>query len=519
MANLFKQSRKKNASLKKQSEVKRANANAQVAGLRFTKKSAGKPNDNEQPNTSTSYLALDVGSTTTVTIDSLDWMGQGVTRGKTTFFVQGALPGETCDVEVLALKKNVAQAKALRVVTAKSEHRTVPFCPVFNECGGCQLQHIEPEAALSLRDSALCDMMMHQLDMPPSAWQAPLSGERPQYRRKARLAIDARNSDNIKLGFRAAGSNKVVNIQQCPILAAPLSALPGLLNKCLSGFESARHIGHISLIAPDPHTDTQETETNRLASKVAPLVTIKHTKSLEPALINAVRKVASEHAFSVVFEDKKGTMRSLFDATRETQSTNVLPEVRVNTIDGFWLTPSANDFVQVNKVVNEKMIRQALHWLNVQSDERVADWFSGLGNFTLPLANAVTKTGAQVQAIEGVAEMVQRAKANALAQGINNVDWLHLDLSDEANVQRSLEGGFHKVLLDPSREGALTVCHALVKAMPKAIVYVSCNPSTFARDAKVLLDGGYAIEKAGAVEMFPFTHHMEMMALFTAKPQ
>ncbi len=161
------------------------------------------------------------------------------------------------------------------------------------------------------------------------------------------------------------------------------------------------------------------------------------------------------------------------------------------------------------------MINQALVWLDPRPNERIADWFSGLGNFTLPIA----KKGALVQAIEGVAEMVRRARDNAQQQGIENVEWLHLDLANKANVEASLQQGFDKVLLDPSREGALTVCHALVKALPKTIVYVSCNPSTFSRDAKVLINGGYEMEKAGVAEMFPFTHHMEMMALFTQRQQ
>ena len=131
----------------------------------------------------------------------------------------------------------------------------------------------------------------------------------------------------------------------------------------------------------------------------------------------------------------------------------------------------------------------------------------------------IAKKGALVQAIEGVAEMVRRARDNAQQQGIENVEWLHLDLANKANVEASLQQGFDKVLLDPSREGALTVCHALVKALPKTIVYVSCNPNTFSRDARVLIDGGYQMQKAGVIEMFPFTHHMETMALFSRQQQ
>ena len=486
MANLFKQSRSKQkgkTSLTERGASKKGNAraNAQVAGLRFGKsKNAADTSESQKPNT--------------VTIEDLDWMGNGVVRGNPMVFVEGALVGETCDIEVVSSKKKVINARATNI-HSPSDERQAPFCPVFDACGGCQLQHIKPDAALEQRDRALKVMMERHLAMKPHVWQAPLAGPRPQYRRKARLAIDARNPNQIKLGFREANSSNVINVETCPILVDPLSKLIGPLRDALAGFESARHIGHISLIAGD--------NTSHLV--------IKHTKALEAELIDAVSELVNTsssvgvYGIELKLENKQGQIRSVGRGT----------DMVMNTVNGCSISPSANDFIQINKVVNEKMVNQAIGWLNPKPNERIADWFSGLGNFTLPIA----KLGAKVQAVEGVAEMVRRAKDNAQQQGIENVEWLHLDLADKTNVEASLQLGFDKVLLDPSREGALTVCHALVKALPKTIVYVSCNPSTFSRDAKVLIDGGYEMEKAGVAEMFPFTHHMEMMALFTRKQQ
>ena len=486
MANLFKQSRSKQkgkTSLTERGASKKGNAraNAQVAGLRFGKsKNAADTSESQKPNT--------------VTIEDLDWMGNGVVRGNPMVFVEGALVGETCDIEVVSSKKKVINARATNI-HSPSDERQAPFCPVFDVCGGCQLQHIKPDAALVQRDRALKVMMERHLAMKPHVWQAPLAGPRPQYRRKARLAIDARNPNQIKLGFREANSSNVINVETCPILVDPLSKLIGPLRDVLAGFESARHIGHISLIAGD--------NTSHLV--------IKHTKALEAELIDAVSELVNTsssvgvYGIELKLENKQGQIRSVGRGT----------DMVMNTVNGCSISPSANDFIQINKVVNEKMVNQAIGWLNPKPNERIADWFSGLGNFTLPIA----KLGAKVQAVEGVAEMVRRAKDNAQQQGIENVEWLHLDLADKINVEASLQQGFDKVLLDPSREGALTVCHALVKALPKTIVYVSCNPSTFSRDAKVLIDGGYEMEKAGVAEMFPFTHHMEMMALFTRKQQ
>nr|NKX69783.1 23S rRNA (uracil(1939)-C(5))-methyltransferase RlmD [Alteromonadaceae bacterium A_SAG7] len=323
MANLFKQSRSKQkskTSLSERGASKKGNAraNAQVAGLRFGKsKNAADTSESQKPNT--------------VTIEDLDWMGNGVVRGNPMVFVEGALVGETCDIEVLSSKKKVINAKATNI-HSPSDERQAPFCPVFDVCGGCQLQHIKPDAALEQRDRALKVMMERHLAMKPDVWQAPLAGPRPQYRRKARLAIDARNPNQIKLGFREANSSNVINVETCPILVDPLSKLIGPLRDALSGFESARHIGHISLIAGD--------NTSHLV--------IKHTKALEAELIDAVSELVNtsssvgDYGIELKLENKQGQIRSVGRGT----------DMVMNTVSGCSISPSANDFIQINKVVN-----------------------------------------------------------------------------------------------------------------------------------------------------------------------
>jgi len=453
---------------------RKTSANAQVANLRFSDKAnASKTKDSQAKDSQAHASGHDSSEShaanhtkSPLLIESLDWMGQGIARTTPVHFVEGALPGETCDISVLHAKKNVVNAKAT-TITHPSSIRATPFCPVFDQCGGCQLQHIDAQHALTERDSALKSMMVRQLAMEDGVWQAPLAGDKPAYRRKARLALDARRTDKLKLGFRSQASSDIVDISSCPVLVDELSRLIAPLRAVLSRCESTRFIGHIGLLAGDNVCQ----------------VTIKHTKALSPELYSELILFAKQERINVVLENKKGRFNPLhFEAA-----------LTMSSFDEFTLSPAPNDFVQV------------------KPQERIADWFSGLGNFTFSIA----KRGAFVQAVEGVAEMVQRAKENAQQQGVDNVEWLHLDLGNNKNVTNALDDGFDKVLLDPSREGALTVCQALVNAKPSTIVYVSCNPSTFTRDANVLIQGGYSMKKAGAVEMFPYTHHMEMMALFT----
>ena len=419
-----------------------------------------------------------------IDIDALDWKGQGVGRGDNLYFVSGALPNERCTIKHAKRNKSLIAGQAQNIEN-RSEHRVSPFCDVADTCGGCQLQHIEPEAALALRDDALKQLLMRQLNMHAEVWQPPLSGARPAYRRKARFAIDARHPHTLKMGFREKAGNAVIDIQHCPILQTKLSALIAPLKKVLASHDNKRVLGHVSVLAGD---NVEQ-------------VTVKHTQSLAKAYTDMMLDFAQQYRVNVLLEDAKGHITPL----------HLQAPLKCHTVDGYYLMPGPNDFVQVNPLVNQKMIHQALAWLSPQPHERIADWFCGLGNFTLPIA----KSGAEVQAVEGVAQMVQRAKENALAQGITNIDYQHLDLSDEKQVYEALAAGFDKVLIDPSREGALTVCHALAKAKPNTIVYVSCNPSTFSRDARVLLEQGYKMKKAGVIEMFPYTQHMEMMALFT----
>ena len=167
------------------------------------------------------------------------------------------------------------------------------------------------------------------------------------------------------------------------------------------------------------------------------------------------------------------------------------------------------DFVQVNGPVNEAMIAQALDWLAPQAGERVLDLFCGLGNFALPLAQRV----AEVVAVEGVATMVARAQQNARSNGLENLHFYQADLSnplDGAWMQK----GFSAVLLDPPRDGAFAVVKQIAALGAERVLYVSCNPATLARDTAELLKQGYRLKRAGILDMFPQTAHVEAMALF-----
>lgn len=169
------------------------------------------------------------------------------------------------------------------------------------------------------------------------------------------------------------------------------------------------------------------------------------------------------------------------------------------------------DFTQVNRELNQKMVAQALELLDPQADESVLDLFCGLGNFSLPLA----RLAGSVYGVEGDQTLVERAKANAAANNLTNIAFEALDLTVDLEDQACLQRSYDKVLIDPPRTGALELMALIPRLNPKKIVYVSCHPGSLARDAGVLVkEHGYRMTKAGVMDMFPHTAHVESIAVF-----
>ncbi len=168
------------------------------------------------------------------------------------------------------------------------------------------------------------------------------------------------------------------------------------------------------------------------------------------------------------------------------------------------------DFTQVNAQMNQAMVHRAIEWLDPQPDDRVLDLFCGLGNFTLPLA----RRSSSVVGVEGDESMVVRGRENAELNGIDSVRFYGANLQGDFTSESWAAEGFDRILIDPPRSGAQEVCEYLAAFGAHRIVYVSCNPATLARDAGVLVSKGYRLVKAGVMDMFPHTTHVESMALF-----
>lgn len=428
----------------------------------------------------------DVGQVVFAKVDHLDHEGTGVCPDHSpVLFVTGGLPGERCEVLITEAKKRFWRGRVIAPLDP-SDERQAPFCQYFGRCGGCQNQHLSSSALLQYKQQAVSQLVSQYMGLPEAEqpWQSPLRSERISYRNKARLAVDARDSKAPLLGFRALGSKDVVSVEQCPILEPQLQQLLGWLQVLIQEFSSTKAIGHITLV--------QGELTNQVAIRLTGDISKQDWVRLD--------NFAADHGCQILVQPKTG-QDSLISGTQSKLNYRAFADIRIEV--------GPDDFMQGNTDVNQAMIKQALAWLAVNYQDTVLDLFCGLGNFTLPLAARCHK----VIAVEGVEAMVHKGRANALANGLQHIDYHCGDLAQPDALANLNLPKVDAVLLDPSRMGAAELMPQLLQLEPAKILYVSCNPATFVRDAAVLLEQGYRVNKIGLMDMFPFTQHTEMMTL------
>ncbi|WP_076543011.1 23S rRNA (uracil(1939)-C(5))-methyltransferase RlmD [Shewanella sp. UCD-KL21] len=428
----------------------------------------------------------------TLTVSQLDHLGAGIAQhdGKVVF-IPGALPGETVTAQLTEQKKKYAKAKLLNIQTPTAK-RVAAQCPHYQQCGGCDLQHMDIAAQREHKQAALSNLMSKlAVEIDSSVMTASVTGEQWHYRRRARLAtLFDKKTKHLQLGFRAANSNNIVDIKQCDVLAVALSALIEPFSNVLNQLQAKMTLGHLELT---------EAENGLFA-------VLRITKALKAGDEQRLKAFALEHQIQLLVQDNDGELRSLVSDDDIELPKYLLANGQVEC------RFSPGNFVQVNADINQRMVAQAIEWLDPQQDERILDLFCGVGNFSLPLATQA----ADVIGVEGVPEMVTQAKQNAADNKLTNLSFFHADLSADLS-QASWLGKIDKLLLDPARAGAYESLQWLSKMKPKKVVYVSCNPASLARDSQVLIEQGYQLKKLTMLDMFPQTHHIEAMALFEIK--
>ena len=478
-----------------------------------------------------------------LTIESLDMEAQGIAHradGKVVF-VDGALPFETVSVNTNRRKASFDKA-TVTTIHRQSSQRVTPGCPHFGmhvgACGGCKMQHMHADAQVAVKQRVLEDNLWHLGKVRPENLMRPIHGPTWHYRYRARLSVRyVRKKAEVLIGFHERKSGYVADMQQCRVLPGFVSDLLMPMRVLIQGMQARETCPQIELAVGDDGV-----------TQVVAMV-LRHMEPLSTADKDQLRGFAAQHSRQI--EGRVWQIQWwLQSAGPQTvvpldeggpQLAYVLPEF------GIRMPFKPTDFTQVNPMINQVLVGHALRLLAVQQNERVIDWFCGLGNFTLPLATRA----AAVLGVEGSQELVDRAQANArdnhkaarIGRPLASTNFVARNLFD-MDVQTLLSDGMaDKWLMDPPREGAFALVQALAIAQtahkpvgdrqgelgpiegppvvlggwsaPRRIVYVSCNPATLARDASVLVQqAGYRCTAAGVVNMFPHTAHVESMAVF-----
>jgi 23S rRNA (uracil1939-C5)-methyltransferase len=437
-------------------------------------------------------------------VESLDLDGQGVAhdaQGKVVF-IDGALPGEEVQVQVHR-RKNQWEQGTITAMRRESAQRVRPACEHFGlhagACGGCKMQHLHTAAQVAVKQRVLEDSLWHIGKVKPQRMLRPIEGPGWGYRWRARLSVrHVPKKGGVLVGFHERKSSYVADMRSCAVLPPRVSALLPALRQLIGEMPSRDRLPQIELAAGD---------------EVTALV-LRHLQPLGADEIAVLRAFGQQHGVQWWLQPQGPASAHPLDPAQAPLS-YALPEYGVRI--GFRPT----EFTQVNPHINRVLVGRALRLLAPQAGERVVDWFCGLGNFSLPMATR----GAQVLGLEGSAELVEHARDNARANGLEAGARFDVrNLFEVGAADLSGYGPADRWLVDPPREGAFALSKALVdlrtaspghEAAPRRIVYVSCNPATLARDAGLLAhQGGYTCTAAGVVNMFPHTAHVESIAVF-----
>ena len=408
-------------------------------------------------------------------------------------FIRYALVGETVQAKITHQTSRLDEAEMVSLNGDAAQGRIVPICSHFGVCGGCSLQHLHPDQQIELKQQVLQSHLQHFAGIQPEQWLAPIRSSRNDYRRRARIGVRYIAKQNrLLMGFRAHRSNHLVEIQQCPVLEQSLSNSLPELRKLLESLTGKAGIGHIELAMGD--------------SEIALLV--RHTHDLGKNDVQQLNQFALHKGWQLYLQPKGA------ESLHRVDQPDAKMHLHYHLSDfDVKFSFSPQDFTQVNRDVNAKMVHLACELLQLKQGERVLDLFCGLGNFSLPLARCVGESG-EVVGVEASDEMVKRATENAKINDLMQARFFSQDLTKDFSHHSWAKQGFDALLIDPPRSGAFEVMQYVPHFGAKRIVYVSCNPSTLARDAGVLAQYGYQLKKAAVMDMFTYTEHVESIALF-----
>jgi len=408
-------------------------------------------------------------------IEKLIYGGYGLARtDEKVVFVKAGVPGDEVDVEIAEEKKSFDIAY-INNILEPSKHRVDPQCEYFGKCGGCQWQNIDYQYQLKAKEQILKESIqkiagINDFEIKPIV----PSQNKYSYRNRVTLHIDTVNGKHI-LGFKEEKSHKLVSIEQCTISSDNISNLVQKISKLITGYDAKEFpfekifisdIGKIPALSLSPKKNSSESEVNSLFYKLK--------ERIQGIDISIDNKEEKNFEFKVL---------------------------------GLKFISSPSVFAQGNSIINEQLIKTLIKWADLKKNENVMDLYCGYGNFSLNIARKVK----QVLSIDNNKKAIKFAIKNAKLNSIRNCIFEDWDVKKYLQRHKPKEDQ-DLVILDPPRTGAKEIIKSIININPKKILYVSCNPTTLARDLKELINSGYKLNKVQPFDMFPQTFHIESLS-------
>jgi len=418
-------------------------------------------------------------------------------------FVEGAVSGEKVYARIIKVQKNYAVAEVHEWLD-KSQHRQEPFCLVYESCGGCSLQHMSYQMQLEFKYGVVKDALEHIGGFKDITVNPAIGMDNPMhYRNKAQYPVGIGNDSKPVSGFYAKQSHQIIDFESCAIQDEISVKIRNHI------IESVREAG---IPAYDETTGKGIlrqiiTRTASTGIMVVLVVTTEKVPGLKALIQNISARFPEVKSIVLNINNRKGSV-----ITGEKNLTVYGQDTITDRLGKYVFHISPLSFYQVNPVQTEILYGKVMEYAALKGNETVFDLYCGIGTISVFLAGKAKR----VIGVESVKEAVEMAERNKLVNNISNVEFYH---GKAENIAAELYKKGIKadvVVVDPPRKGCDGKLLETIAGMrPTRIVYVSCNPSTLARDLKYLGENGYRIEQVQPVDMFPWTSHVECVTLMS----
>lgn len=448
---------------------------------------------------------LDVNQIIDIKIVGMNHEGQGVGRvDNFTVFIDGAIEGEKVRIKIIQVKKNYANAQILEILE-KSVDRLEPICPIYQKCGGCNLQHVNYVRTIEFKKNIVIDSLKRIGKLEDVNVKDVIGMTEPYlYRNKTQYPVGG-NKKDVSVGFYEKGTHNIVDCDTCKIQFEISDKVKSIVKTFLNiskikAYDEKTNSGLIRHIIVRVGYVTKEV-----------MVVLVVTKDKVPNL-----KFLIEELKNNIYE-----LKSIVLNINNSKTNKILGEKNVvvygeetitDYIGKYKFKISPKSFYQVNPVQTQILYDTAKKYANLNGTQTVFDLYCGIGTIGIYVSDKSKK----VYGVEVVKDAVEDAKANSKLNNIENIEFL-LGKAEEI-IPKMYQDGIKAdvVIVDPPRKGCEEkLLDTIVKMSPKRIVYVSCNPATLARDLLYLNNNGFKVQEVQPVDMFPWTHHVETVVLLS----